>query len=601
MRNVPKLKELNYAQWKNIITNSIKRAKLWDYVDGSIEEPPDHDPSGLATYYDEAAASVLTPEGTEMKEFSALCARLTYLSQNPKPEAPVDDASRAPVEDYTNWGVPEDIKAFGLTGNKNPLLKERAAVTCRDCLLKDHSAGTPECPQYQWRNELWGTTAQEVAPSHNSGADLSVKHIVPASRISYGVSEPVKVVLSFDELGLKPQLRKKINYPQPSAIQQCAILPIIQGRNVHIQAPPNNGKTTALAISILQVIDAGLPCLQALVFVSTTEAVIRFQKVTNYLGSGLSTYCSSDVTTISSLAEVNTKHIFVGTPENILGLVHRNIIKMHKLRAVALDDMHQLIELGVQDQILEVYRHVPPLAQIIALSTGLTSPVPSTVSKILADPLQISVNRNEGMTTRAQFYVMIPADQKPTALSALFLALGANGFMLLCHDFIKASNVMKLICFFDIDTVFNSGPRPSVNLTLVVVQEESMKSSESTGVIQKFEIKLSTIPTCITSSGYYSKYDPVSNIILATTDAVLSTIELHRLGVPLVNYDVPSNAEAYFKRLDRWRLADPGHSQPVITFVTADTDEIDVIKGLERDYGVHVAELLWDGESKRIH
>jgi hypothetical protein len=268
MRNIPKLKELNYTQWNNMIVNAIKKAKLWGYIDGSIEEPSDHDAKSLEIYYDEAGAvrnailgslehgarryiedtldpkdawlalekkyltaeaehdaeliaieqrhanlrleeggdvvehitefcrmrshlngtrfalddqacitmlyrslppnyrqSVLTQEGAEMKDFNALCARLSYLSQNPEPP-PAPDTP--PTEDHTDWGVPEDIKAFGLTGDRNPQLAERADVTCRDCLLKGHKAGTLECPQYEWRKELWGKEASKTSTIYDS-------------------------------------------------------------------------------------------------------------------------------------------------------------------------------------------------------------------------------------------------------------------------------------------------------------------------------------------------------------------------------------------------------------------------------------------------
>lgn len=46
---------------------------------------------------------------------------------------------------YSDWGVPDDTKEFGPTGNKNSLPDERAKVTFWDCLLKDHKAGTTEC------------------------------------------------------------------------------------------------------------------------------------------------------------------------------------------------------------------------------------------------------------------------------------------------------------------------------------------------------------------------------------------------------------------------------------------------------------------------
>ncbi|KAG8752541.1 RNA helicase [Ceratobasidium sp. 423] len=564
MRNVPKLKELNYTQWKNAITNSIKKAKLWGYIDGSIEEPAEHDSSNLTTYFDEAAAvrgailgslesearryieeafdprdawlalekkyltaeeetdtrlvsieqrlaglrleeggdmiehiaefcrmrcllngtrfalddqasismlyrslppnlrqSVLTPEGIEMKEFNALCARLSHLSQNPEPEIPIDDTPSAPVEDHTNWGVPEDIRTFGLTGDKNPLLEERAAVTCRDCLLKDHKAGTPECPQYEWRKELWGTEPNEASAesgdSDGSGdfiLDFIRKHtshanaclgngslaerpmLINTKRLSYEFSEPVKVILDFDELGLKPSLKQKIPHGKPSAIQQCAILPIIHGRNVLAQASHNNGKTTALVISILQVIDTNLPHVQALVFTSTSEATTAFQKTVNDLGSSLSVQCSSGIfsgANTSSIDGISNHHISVGTPDYLLGLIRRNVINMRKVRIMILDDIDKLIEAGMEDQILEVYRHVPPLAQVVASSTVYSASIAKAVPRLLADPLYILVNRNEGILIGTHFYVKLPAAQKPNALSASFSVLGANGVVLLCR------------------------------------------------------------------------------------------------------------------------------------------------------------------------
>ncbi|CAE7175494.1 unnamed protein product [Rhizoctonia solani] len=696
MRNVPKLKELNYAQWKNIITNSIKRAKLWEYVDGSIEEPAEHDARNLATYYDEAAAvrnailgslepsaqkyieealdprdawlalekkyltaeadtdsklisieqqlanlrldeggdviehiaefcrmrcqlngtrlaiddqtcismlyrslppsyrqSVLTPEGVEMKDFCALCARLTYISQNPTPETPVDDTPPAPVEDYTTWGVPEDIKAFGLTGDKNPLLEERAAVTCRDCLLKDHQAGTPECPQYEWRKELWGAESSDSIPSSgNLGGYFSSEKPLPVNtkRISYEFSEPIKVVLNFNELGLKAQLTQNIHYSQLSAIQQCAILPIIQGRNVLAQAPPNNGKTTALAISLLQGIDPKLPHAQALIFTATSIAATAFQNTINALGSNWSVRCYTcdsglfAGSTLSQLAKINDHHIFVGTPGDVLTLIRRSIMNLRRLKIVVLDDIDKIIEAGMVDQILEVYRHVPPLAQVIASTTVHSLSISRAIADILTDPLQISVNYNDGMSVGTHFYVMVPPKKKPDVLYAAFLALGVGGLALICRSFNELSeyNWDRTHGFYYL--------------------RETHESNTWGGTIQAFNNKLSDIRSKISYYGYYPHNvgDGVSNAILATTDAALSTGRLSGIGAPLVNYDVPSNVEDYIKRLDYWRLADPGRNQMMVTFITTDTDEINIIQDLKRCYGVNVPELLWDEKSKKL-
>ncbi|ELU45300.1 DEAD domain-containing protein [Rhizoctonia solani AG-1 IA] len=623
MRNIPKLKELNYSQWNNMMSNSIKKAKLWEYVDGSIEEPSEHDANKLAIYYDEAGAvrnailgslepgarryiedtldpkdawlalekkyltaeaeadaeiidteqrlanlrleeggdviehiaefcrmrchlsgtrfslddqacigmlyrslspsyrqSVLTSEGTEMKDFNALCGRLNYLSQNPEPEPATDSP---PVEDHTNWGVPEDIKAFGLTGDRNPQLAERAALTCRDCLLKGHKPGSTECPQYEWRRELWGAEACNVG-SDNSGNKTPEQPItVNTKRLSYEFSEPVKVLLEFDELGLKPELRQK-----PLAVQQCIIVPIVHGRNVLARAPPQSGKTTALVMSIIQMIDTTLRHPQVIVFTSTDKATTAFQETIRRLGYTIQCYAAQSstsyglsVTDTTSLTNINAHHLFVGTPNNLLGMIRRNIITMRKIRTVVLDDIDKIIEATMGDKILEVYRYIPPLVQVVASTTVLSSSVAKVAAKLQVDPLQILVDRDEGVSIGTHFYITVSAEQRASAMNTMFLALGQYGLIILCRD---------------------------------LAQREQMEHEERQSVVKSFESKINEINSRNSNRGYSyaaqpKKLDPVVYAGLVATDAGLS-------------------------------------------FITVDTDEINIIQDLERRYGVHVVSTV---------
>ncbi|KAF8748521.1 helicase superfamily c-terminal domain [Rhizoctonia solani] len=433
-----RVKGTKLRQWNNMITNSIKKAKLWGYIDGSIEEPSDHDASNLAMYYEGAAAvrnaiigslepgaqryiedtldakdawlaletkyltaeaeidaelidiekqlsglrleedgdmiehiaefcrmrcrlngtrfalddqacismlyrslptsyrqSVLTPERTEMQNFGILCARLSDLSQNPKQQTIVDDIP----EDYTNWGVPKDVKAFELTGNKNPLLTERAMVTCRDCLLTGHKPRTLECPQYEWRRELWGTELDKSSSPEeeieDSANNTSVESLMTFhnKRLSYEFSEPIKVVLEFDDLGLRTQLRQRLsNYYS------------------------RNGKTTALAISVLQSANPSLPHIQALILASSATGADNFKQILSNLGHGLGVnYSHPNQISFQAFAEINNQHIILGTPENLLGLICRDILDTRKLKMMVLDDVDSISDAGLEDKILEIY------------------------------------------------------------------------------------------------------------------------------------------------------------------------------------------------------------------------------------------------------
>jgi ATP-dependent RNA helicase len=71
----------------------------------------------------------------------------------------------------------------------------------------------------------------------------------------------VKVIKSFDEMGMRDDLLRGIfayGFEKPSAIQQRALLPITQGRDVIAQAQSGTGKSSLIAMSICQVVDTKL-------------------------------------------------------------------------------------------------------------------------------------------------------------------------------------------------------------------------------------------------------------------------------------------------------------------------------------------------------
>lgn len=76
--------------------------------------------------------------------------------------------------------------------------------------------------------------------------------------IHFETSKGVKVVSSFENMGLKEDLLRGVynyGFEKPSAIQQRAILPIIQGRDVIAQAQSGTGKSSLLAVTTCQLLD----------------------------------------------------------------------------------------------------------------------------------------------------------------------------------------------------------------------------------------------------------------------------------------------------------------------------------------------------------
>ena len=95
-----------------------------------------------------------------------------------------------------------------------------------------------------------------VVPANRAGRRGGV--VDEDEKLVFETSKGVEPILSFDEMGIKDDLLRGIynyGFEKPSAIQQRAVLPIIQGRDVIAQAQSGTGKTSMIALTVCQVVD----------------------------------------------------------------------------------------------------------------------------------------------------------------------------------------------------------------------------------------------------------------------------------------------------------------------------------------------------------
>ena len=76
--------------------------------------------------------------------------------------------------------------------------------------------------------------------------------------LEFETSKEVQVLTSFAEMGIKDDLLRGIyqyGFEKPSAIQQRAVVPILQGRDVIAQAQSGTGKTSMIGLTVCQTVD----------------------------------------------------------------------------------------------------------------------------------------------------------------------------------------------------------------------------------------------------------------------------------------------------------------------------------------------------------
>ena len=147
----------------------------------------------------------------------------------------------------------------------------------------------------------------------------------------------VKIYKSFDDMPLKDDLLKGIyltGFENPSIIQQKAIVPLIDKKDLIAQSQSGTGKTGTFCIGVLQRVNPSLNKTQGLILSPTRELARQTYNVIKDLGSkieGLRVKLSIGGTRGDNFSrwERENDHIIIGTPGRIIDNVRRKKINLN--------------------------------------------------------------------------------------------------------------------------------------------------------------------------------------------------------------------------------------------------------------------------------
>ena len=140
---------------------------------------------------------------------------------------------------------------------------------------------------------------------------------------------------SFDVMGIRPALLRGIyayGFEHPSTIQQRAIVPMSQGKDILAQSQSGTGKTATFLIgSLMQITSDFVENPQILIITPTRELALQIQNVSKALSNYTDTKCSVVIGGCNIREDINklrneVNHIIVGTPGRILHLLEKNYL-----------------------------------------------------------------------------------------------------------------------------------------------------------------------------------------------------------------------------------------------------------------------------------
>ena len=185
-------------------------------------------------------------------------------------------------------------------------------------------------------------------------------------------------------------------FERPSAIQQRAIKPIIQGRDVIAQSQSGTGKTAVFSISILQSIDTTSNETQALTLSPTRELAEQTQKVLLALGDFMNVQCHACIGGKNLGEDIRRLdygvQVVSGTPGRVFDMIKRKHLRTRNLKMLVIDEADEMLNQGFKEQIYDIYRYLPPSTQVVLVSATLPQEVLDMTSKFMNEPVRVLVS-----------------------------------------------------------------------------------------------------------------------------------------------------------------------------------------------------------------
>lgn len=374
------------------------------------------------------------------------------------------------------------------------------------------------------------------------------------------LTDDVEVHASFDTMRLKEDLLRGIyayGFERPSAIQQRAIVPIVQGRDVIAQSQSGTGKTAVFSIGVLQSLDTTSNETQALVISPTRELAEQTQKVVLSLGDFMNVQCHACIGGKSIGEDIRRLdygvQVVSGTPGRVYDMIQRKHLRTRNIKMLVIDEADEMLNRGFKEQIYDIYRYLPPSTQVVLVSATLPQEVLEMTKKFMNEPVKILVKRDE-LTLEGikQFFVAVEREEwKFDTLCDLYETLTITQAVIFC-------NTKKKVDWL-------AGKMRDNNFTVSAMHGE-MPQRERDAIMEEFR-----------SGG--------SRVLIAT-DVWGRGIDVQQVSL-VINYDLPNNRELYIHRIGRSGRF--GRKGVAINFVKE--DDVRILRDIEQYYSTQIDEM----------
>ena len=354
--------------------------------------------------------------------------------------------------------------------------------------------------------------------------------------------------MKFQDLRLSEPLLRAIGekgYTDPTPIQQQAIPPVLEGRDLQGCAQTGTGKTAAFTLPMLQLLAAepapkGRRPIRALVLTPTRELAIQIDECCrDYARYTPIRHCVifggvNQRPQVDALQ--NGVDLLVATPGRLLDLIGQGYVTLDTIRFFVLDEADRMLDMGFIHDIRRILPLLPERRQTLFFSATMPESIAALAAKILRNPVLVTVTP--------------PASVVETIAQTVHFAEKAEKSQLLI-DLLSASDAQQVLVF--------SRTKHGADKLAKILNRAGIRSCAIHGnKSQNARVKA------------MNDFKSGECRVMIATDIAARGIDIDQLPL-VINYELPEVAETYVHRIGRTGRA--GHEGAAWSFCSEDEFE----------------------------
>ena len=369
--------------------------------------------------------------------------------------------------------------------------------------------------------------------------------------------EDINIYNEFDDMKLKDSLLRGIysyGYEKPSAIQQKAIIPCTEGKDIIAQAQSGTGKTATFTIGLLQRLEETEQTTQVIILSHTRELAIQIHEVVSNISNFMKVSINLSVGGIDVRDNIHSlsdkPHIIIGTPGRVLDMIQRRYIDIDTIKLLIIDEADELLSNIFISQIKDIFSFLPSKMQVCLFSATMNDHFFDITNKFMNEPVKILI-KNDELTLEGiqQYYVNVERnDYKYDTLIDLYSSFS------MCQSIIYCNSKRM------VDILSDRLIKESFSVSFI---HSGLSQVERNKRIKEFR-------------------DGISRILIST-DLLARGIDIQQISL-VINYDIPKEKENYIHRIGR--SGRYGRKGVALNFAT--NYDIDKLKEIETYYSTHI-------------